>query len=92
MASFVSDSFWPMVIGQTGFIGATAIALAIAMLFKEIQKSRKVSLADYASVLCGMSYLLISSVSESAFVHPLAVPIAMVNGLMFSQNNRKITR
>lgn len=86
--SFVSDSFWPMVIGQTGFVGMVAFILAIVMLFKTIQKIRQVSLSYYASALCGMCYLLIASMAESAFVHPLAVPIAMMIGLMLSQNDR----
>lgn len=86
--SFVSDSFWPMVIGQTGFIGAVTFVLAIVMLFKAIQRIRKTSLAYYASALCGICYLLISSVAESAFVHPLAVPIAMMIGFMLSQSER----
>lgn len=86
--SFVSDSFWPMVIGQTGFIGTVAFLFAIVMLFKAIQGIRKVSLSYYTAALCGMCYLLIASVAESAFVHPLAVPIAMMIGLMLSQSNR----
>ena len=86
--SFISDSFWPLVIGQTGFIGAVTFVLAIVMLFKAIQRIRKTSLAYYASALCGICYLLISSVAESAFVHPLAVSIAMMIGLMLSQSER----
>lgn len=85
---FVSDSFWPMVIGQTGFIGLVAFVLAIVMRFNAIPKIRNVSLSWYASALCGVCYLLIASVAESAFVHPLAVPIAMMIGLMLSQCDR----
>lgn len=86
--SFVSDSFWPMVIGQTGIVGMIAFILAIVMLFKAIQKVRKVSLSYYTSALCGMCYLLIASVAEAAFVNQLAVPIAMMIGMMLSQNDR----
>jgi hypothetical protein len=85
--SYVSDSFWPMVIGQTGFIGTTAFFIAIVMLFRGIQKLRNVNTSYYASALCGMCYLLISSMAESAFVHPLAVPIAIVIGFMLSQSD-----
>lgn len=84
--SFMSDSFWPMVIGQTGFIGTLAFALAIMGLFREIQKVRINSPALYASALSGLSYLLIISVAESAFVHPVAAPIAMWMGYVLNPN------
>lgn len=85
--SFVSDSFWPMIIGQTGIIGLIAFVLVLVMLFCSIQKIRKVSLSYYASALSGICYLLIASMAESAFVHPLAIPIAILIGFMLSQKS-----
>lgn len=87
--SFISDSFWPMVIGQAGFLGATFFALAIIRLFREIQKVKSNSLALYAAALSGLSYLLIASTAESAFVHPVAVPIAISMGFILNENDKK---
>lgn len=82
--SFVSDSFWPMILGQTGWFGCVAYIGAIVMLFREIQKLRKISSDYYAALLCGLSYLLIASMAESAFVHPLAIPIAVFMGYLLN--------
>lgn len=84
--SFVSDSFWPMILGQTGLMGMTAYALALVMLFKRIQNIRKISVSSYASALSGMCYLLIASSAEAAFVHPVAIPIAMMIGFLSRPN------
>lgn len=67
--SFISDSFWPMVFAQTGLIGTIAFGCALLRLFKQIQKIRITSMAFYASAISVLSYLLIASTAESAFVH-----------------------
>ncbi|MBD5552252.1 MAG: hypothetical protein HDQ96_13935 [Lachnospiraceae bacterium] len=84
--AFMSDSFWPMILGQTGWFGCIAYIGALALLFMEIQKLRKVNCDYYAASLCGLSYLLIASMAESAFVHPLAIPIATFMGCLLKKN------
>ena len=85
--SFISDSFWPMILGQTGVIGLIAYVMALVMLFKEIQNIRKISSSYYAAALCGFCYLLIASVAESAFVHPLAIPNGVMIGFLLNQKS-----
>lgn len=84
-ASFVSDSFWPMIIGQTGIFGTIAYLMVVVKLFKAIQGISKISLSYYAAALCGICYVLIASFAEAAFVHPLAVPVAALIGFLLSQ-------
>lgn len=79
-SQFVSDSFWPMILGQSGYFGLLSYILAITMLLKAIQGIRKVENSYYAAAMCGICYLIIVSTAESAFVHPVAVPIAMMIG------------
>ena len=84
--AFMSDSFWPMVIGQTGLIGVVAFSCALLRLLRQIQKVRITSTSFYASALSVLSYLLIASTAESAFVHPLAMLIAIWIGVIMNQN------
>ena len=84
--SFISDSFWPMVFAQTGLIGTVAFGCALLRLFKKIQKIRITSMAFYASAISVLSYLLIASTAESAFVHPVAIPIALWLGVIMNQD------
>ena len=94
--SFMTDSFWPMVLGETGFIGAIAFACTLLKLFRQIQTVRITSKAFYASAVCMLSYLLISSMAESAFVNPVAIPLATLIGITLNQrksnNNIKISK
>lgn len=82
-ASFVSDSFWPMILGQTGWLGLIMYVIALFMLFMRIQKLKDKSAYKYASALCILCYLLISSTSESAFVNSMSIPLAVWLGVLF---------
>lgn len=82
---FVSDSFWPMIIGQNGFIGAALFAITLYVLFRRIQLLKQIDKCYYVAALFAMGYLCISSLAESAFVNSFAVPLAMVIGICVSK-------
>lgn len=88
--SFMSDSFWAMVFGETGFIGAIAFVCTLLNLFKQVQAVRRTSNAFYASALCILSYLLIASMAESAFVNPVAIPLAILMGIILNQRKLSV--
>ena len=80
--SFISDTFWPMILGQLGYCGLFLYLYAIYIIYKEIKlefnlKNNKY----YISKLIVLAYLIISSTSESAFVSPAAVPLAFIIGI-----------
>lgn len=83
-AALVNDMFWPMILGQAGWFGLAAYLAALVILFLQIQRLKAKSLSAYAAALCIFGYLLISSTSESAFAHPLAVPFAFWIGGLFN--------
>ena len=76
--SFISDSFWPMLLGQFGYIGMGVYILIIIIIFIKIQHGYKIeNKAIYISKITALVYLLISSTSESAFVNPMAIALAI---------------
>ena len=81
-AGFVSDTFWPMIVGQFGYLGTLCYLICIILIYRDIQKEYSVTEKKkyLAKILC-LLYLIISSTSESAFVHPMAIPLALVLGL-----------
>jgi hypothetical protein len=87
--NFASDSFWPMIIGQSGWIGFIAYVVAVIMLFIAIQKLYKINLSFYAAALIGLIYVLIASMAEAAFVHPVVIPLAAMIGFMLSQKDKE---
>lgn len=76
---FISDSFWPMIIGQFGIISTILYVICIILIYKKIQyEYSKDNNYQYLSRLMCLVYLLISSTAESAFVNTIAVPLAIL--------------
>ena len=83
---FTSDSFWPMILGETGVVGLASIVIVLGNMLKRLQKTKNIDLALYASGLVCMSYMLIISMAESAFVNPIAIPLAIVLGMIYGKS------
>lgn len=81
-ATFLSDTFWPIVLGQFGFLGLAVFIFLMICLFKlcyDRAGTRRIV------ALCCFGYLLISSTAESAFFHPLAVSLAISMTLVIGE-------
>lgn len=76
---FASDSFWPMLIGQFGYIGTICYILALLSIFVKIWKIKDDKLHFVALMI--FMYLLLSSLTESSFCNYYAVPLAMLLGV-----------
>ena len=85
---FISDSFWPMVIGQNGYVGLVLFCLAIIELFKEIQKLAEIDKDCYMATSFSLAYICVASLAESAFVAPITMPMAIVFGLAFNKKDK----
>lgn len=86
--SFASDTFWPIIIGQTGLVGTVCYVFVIYKLFMRSIRVRSKSMPAYAAAIFAFAYMLISSTSESAFCNPLAIPVAMILGLIFAVDEK----
>lgn len=58
-SQFISDSFWPMILGQSGYFGLFSYIFAVMMLLKAIQGIRRVENSYYAAAMSGICYLII---------------------------------
>lgn len=88
---FICDSFWPMILGEFGYIGLICYTICIILILKNIQN--EYSNKDkylYIAKLSSMLYLLISSTAETAFVGPNAVPLALIMSVSTIKSKRKI--
>lgn len=82
---FLSDHFWPIIIGQCGALGTVIFLVTMGVLLKRCFDVQKFNLYAYVGVLFAMVYLVISSVAEPAFHNSVAIPLAMVLGMVFAQ-------
>ncbi len=88
--AFLSDTFWPMIIGQFGMIGLLLYVIILYLIYKQIEVSfSREKINIYLSKMICFSYLLISSSSESAFVHPMAIPLAILIGITVIEKRQK---
>ena len=83
-SSFGSDTFWPIIIGQTGFLGTVCFVGVLTLLFFRIKQLKQINSHFYAAALFSVAYLMISSMGESSFHNPVAVPLAVVLGYVFA--------
>lgn len=79
--SYLSDSFWPEIIAQFGFIGTVLfVALVSLFLIYSIRKLRRNTMAGF-SMLAIMVNMLINSIAESSFFNPASFLLFMVFAL-----------
>ena len=83
--SYLSDHFWPIIFGQTGYLGTAVFLFILAVLLKKCLSVVKYDLLAYVGVLFAFVFLLISSAAEPAFHNMVAVPLAVVMGMVFAR-------
>lgn len=81
----LSDNYWPMVIGQTGFLGFMAQLFIWRGIWICVRKYKDVDSKVFISGIGVLVFLIISSTSESAMVNPIGIALAIVLGVVLSQ-------
>lgn len=79
---FLSDSFWPIVTAQGGFIGLFAFVGVVAGLLTMVIRRLKSNKYFFTAGLSILMYEVISSLGESAFFHPTVWPMFILLGIM----------
>ena len=87
--SFLSDTYWPMLLGQCGFFGFAAFITALVLFVRKLLGLLKPDRSAFASAVFVLLYLLISSTSESALANPIAIPLAFWLGTMIAQRRQE---
>lgn len=70
---FISDSFWPAIIGQFGYIGLLMYIVILLMMYLKIHDKYNKNKEVYFAALLPFLYLIIASTAESAFLHTMSV-------------------
>ncbi|WP_406866689.1 hypothetical protein AB0764_04285 [Priestia megaterium] len=82
--SIITDTFWPMIIAQTGYAGLIVFVLILIILLRWIWQLQHRSLSIFLSAMALMFYLLITSSSESSFANYYATGFCLFIGLLLS--------
>lgn len=74
---FITDSFWPTVVGQFGFLGIFLMVAAIVLIcFEGYGLAKSISPRAVGSFVVVVAYLLLSSTAESSFFAPQSIYLA----------------
>lgn len=86
---FASDTFWPIIIGQTGALGLICFVGVLVLLFVRMKRVRPYNVRAYAAALFALAYILICSTAEPAFHNSVSVPLAMMIGYAFTLEKKE---
>ncbi len=85
--SYLSDSFWPIVIAQAGVAGLLLFTgFAICLLWSCFRFNGR-ALKTWLPALCVVGYLLLGSIAESSFFNPSAVYLGLLMGMYLAQSS-----
>lgn len=90
--AFLMDTYWPSVLGETGWIGCILIVFILVILFCKIQSQYRVNLKYYAAGITGFAYLIVTTFEESGFMQPNLIWIALILGAISANKTLSITR
>ena len=86
---FVADTFWPMIIGQFGFIGLAIYTFIIYKIYRNIKNND--NLYYYFGQILLLLYLLVLSVAEASFSGPIVVMYMVFIGLLGKDRDKGIS-
>ena len=86
---FVADTFWPMIIGQFGFIGLAIYTFIIYKIYINIKNND--NLYYYFGQILLLLYLLVLSVAEASFSGPIVVIYMVFIGLLGKDRDKGIS-
>lgn len=81
---FLSDSFWPIIVAQNGYMGLLIFLLILWSYLKNIWGLQKKNLYLMWAGLSIILYELISSFGESAFFNPAVCPLFILLGIIMT--------
>lgn len=89
--AYISDSFWPMIIGEGGYLGLVWYILYLIMVYRVFIGSVRKTPCLYMAGLGAFIYLLISSFGESAFVNPYAMFMGFLFGMIWLVKKKNVS-
>lgn len=76
--AFLSDNFWPTVIGEFGFIGLFIFISIIIVLLKYSLETYKLDKTAGFSMFSIMGYMILTSLAETSFFNPTSMLLFMM--------------
>ncbi len=82
---FISDTFWPMIMGQFGYVGLISYVILVISFFFLIKRILSINTNYFFFALTPYLYLIISSTAESSFSNYYSCSLFIMIGLAVNQ-------
>lgn len=83
--SFITDAYWPSVMGENGWIGFGAILAMIVLLFIQFSKLYRININMYAAGLFVLLYMMVTTIEETGFAQPVLMCNALIMGILLQK-------
>lgn len=83
---FLNDNYWPMVMGQFGFLGTMLILVALIKFMRMTINSTKENKYMYFSTFCALGFLLLSSVASKSYSEFSSICVFILIGIFVKRS------
>lgn len=80
----LSDSFWPIIIAQFGWIGLLLFAYFVVGLVRKVFELYKINRYLFWAGISAIIYEMIASTAESSFFHPVSIPLFCILAIIIN--------
>ena len=87
---FLNDNFWPMILGELGYIGVVGYCILIYFMYKNMRSKSKNEEYIKVAVYTTLAYILISSAGSKILVHYMGPLIFLTVGIIL--NTKKMNK
>ena len=83
--AYLNDTFWPIIIGQTGAIGTVAYLVVLVLVLSKVIYLEKINTYHFLAGVYIVVYMIVSSTSEPAFNNAISIPLAVLFGMLIHE-------
>lgn len=88
--SYASDTYWPYIYAECGYIGLLFYLFMFVCLFKSVNKRFKVMTDKWVAAICLLLYALTASFAEAFLTNDTTVLFAVALAIFIGSDNKRI--
>jgi len=86
---YLTDVFWPILLGETGILGTVFYCGLILLLFVQVQRVFFYSKKKYLLLIFMYVFMLMTTFTEAGFMQPMVMVFAFVMGIVLQEYEEK---
>lgn len=86
---YLTDVFWPILLGETGILGTIIYCGLIILLFVQVQRVFFYNKKKYLLLIFMYVFMLMTTFTEAGFMQPMVMVFAFVMGIVLQEYEEK---